>query len=54
MDNMAIWSKFAETGKVEDYLVYRKSLQNKTKSNFGDIKDEDEYRGIDPQRTEYS
>ena len=51
---MAIWSKFAETGKVEDYLVYRKSLQNKTKSNFGDIKDEDEYRGIDPQRTEYS
>ena len=54
MDNMAIWSRFAETGKVEDYLVYRRSLQNKTKINFGEITDEDEYRGSDPQRTEYT
>lgn len=54
MDNMAIWSKFAKSGKIEDYLVYRKSLQNKAKNSFGDIKDEDEYRGTDPQRTEYT
>lgn len=54
MDSMAIWSKFTETGKVEDYLVYKRSLQNKAKNTFGDIADEDEYRGANPQRTEYS
>ncbi len=54
MDSMAIWSKFLETGKVEDYLVYRRSLQNKAKQNFGDLDNEDEYRGTNPQRTEYS
>lgn len=54
MDNMAIWSKFAQSGKVEDYLVYRRALQNKNKNNFGEVIDEDKYRGSDPQRTEYS
>lgn len=54
MDNMAIWSRFAQTGKIEDYLVYRNSLQNKNKNNFGEITDEDEYTGTYPQRTEYT
>lgn len=54
MDNMAIWSKFAQSGKVEDYLVYRRELQNKAKTNFGETSDEDEYTGIDSQRTKYT
>lgn len=53
MDSMAIWSKFSKSGKVEDYLVYRKSLENKAKNSFGENY-EDEYRGTDPQRTEYT
>ena len=54
MDNMAIWSKFAQSGKVEDYLVYRRELQNKAKTKFGEASDEDKYRGTDSQRTEYT
>ncbi len=51
---MAIWSKFTESGSVEDYLMYRKCLDNKHKPLFdGEIDYEDEYGRSDTQRTEY-
>ena len=52
MDKMAIWSRFTQSGKVEDYLMY-KSLQNKKPQNDEDLYDEDEYGWSDTQRTEY-
>ena len=54
MDSMAIWSRFTKTGKVEDYLMYRKSLENKRNSfTDGDPDYEDEYGRFDTQGTEY-
>ncbi len=53
MDNMAIWSKFTESGKVEDYLMYKKSLNNKLPQYEDEIDDEDEYGRLDTQRTKY-
>lgn len=54
MDNMAIWSKFSQSGKVEDYLVYKKSLENKMDlRDDGEFYDEDEYGRPDIKRTEY-
>ena len=54
MDNMAIWSKFTQSGSVEDYLMYKKSFLNKAKSQYdGEEYYEDEYGRTDTQRTEY-
>lgn len=54
MDSMAIWSRFTKTGKVEDYLMYRKSLENKRNSFIdGEPDYEDEYGRFDTQGTEY-
>lgn len=54
MDSMAIWSKFSKSGKVEDYLFYRKSLENKAVlRDDGELYNEDEYGWSDTQRTEY-
>ncbi len=52
MDNMAIWSRFTNSGKVEDYLIYKRSMENK-KSKRQDDDYEDEYGRADTQRTEY-
>lgn len=52
MDKMAIWSRFTQSGKVEDYLMY-KSLQNKKPQYDEDLYDEDEYGRSDTQGTEY-
>ncbi len=52
MDDMSIWSRFTKTGSVEDYLVYKKSLQSK-KIPVEDTDYEDEYQWLDTQRTEY-
>lgn len=53
MDNMAIWSRFTESGKVEDYLMYKKSLQNKKKGYEDEAENENEYGRTDTQGTEY-
>lgn len=53
MDNMSIWSRFTQSGKVEDYLMYKKSLQNKKMQYDEELYDEDEYGRSDTQRTEY-
>lgn len=53
MDKMSIWSRFTKSGKVEDYLMYKKSLQNKATQYEEDLYDEDEYGWSDTQRTEY-
>lgn len=53
MDNMAIWSRFTKSGKVEDYLMYKKSLTNKKPQYDEDSYDEDEYGRSDIKRTEY-
>ena len=54
MDNMAIWSKFTQSGSVEDYLMYKKSFLNKAKPQYdGEEYYEDEYGRTDTQRTEY-
>lgn len=53
MDNMAIWSRFTKSGKVEDYLMYKKSLENKRPQYDEDSYDEDEYGRSDIKRTEY-
>lgn len=53
MDNMSIWSKFTQSGKVEDYLMYKKSLQNKTMRYEDESEYEDEYGRTDTKRTEY-
>ena len=53
MDNMAIWSRFTKSGKVEDYLMYKKSLENKKPQYDEDSYDEDEYGRSDIKRTEY-
>ena len=54
MDSMAIWSRFTESGRVEDYLMYKKSLENKKRPLFdGEMDYEDEYGRSDTQRTEY-
>lgn len=53
MDNMAIWSRFTKSGKVEDYLMYKKSLENKRPQHDEDFDDEDEYGRSNTQRTEY-
>ena len=53
MDNMAIWSRFTKSGKVEDYLMYKKSLNNKMPQYDEDFDDEDEYGRSNTQRTEY-
>lgn len=53
MDNMAIWSRFTKSGKVEDYLMYKKSLENKRPQDDEDFYDEDEYGRSNTQRTEY-
>ena len=54
MDSMAIWSRFTESGRVEDYLMYKKSLNNKNRPLFdGELDYEDEYGRFDTQRTEY-
>lgn len=54
MDDMTNWSRFANSGKVEDYLFYRRSLQNKASNKFGDKEDENEHTGTGSQRTEYT
>ncbi len=53
MDNMSIWSRFTKSGKVEDYLMYKKSLENKRPQYDEDSYDEDEYGRSDIKRTEY-
>lgn len=54
MDSMAIWSRFSKSGRVEDYLVYRRSLENKVPLwDNGEQYDEDEYGRTDIERTEY-
>ena len=54
MDSMAIWSRFTESGRVEDYLMYKKSLENKKRPLFdGELDYEDEYGRSDTQGTEY-
>lgn len=54
MDSMAIWSRFTETGSVEDYLMYRKALNNKQKPLYdGDLYNEDEYGRNNTQGTKY-
>ena len=53
MDNMSIWSRFTKSGKVEDYLMYKKSLENKKPQYDEDSYDEDEYGRSDIKRTEY-
>lgn len=54
MDNMAIWSRFSKTGRVEDYLVYKRSAENKALSGYdGETYDDDEYGRFDTQGTEY-
>lgn len=53
MDNMAIWSKFSRSGRVEDYLVYKKSLENKVQRDDGEFFDDDENGRSDIERTEY-
>lgn len=53
MDNMSIWSRFTKSGKVEDYLMYKKSLRNTNPRNDEDLYDEDEYGRSDTKRTEY-
>lgn len=53
MDKMSIWSRFTKSGKVEDYLMYKKSLQNKKPQYDEELYDEDEYGRSDTQRTEY-
>lgn len=53
MDSMAIWSRFTKSGKVEDYLVYRRSLESRIPIDDGDLYDEDEYGWADNQGTEY-
>ena len=52
MDNMAIWSRFTKSGKVEDYLMYKKSLEKRPQYDE-DSYDEDEYGRSDIKRTEY-
>ena len=54
MDNMAIWSKFSKSGRVQDYLVYRRFLENKIPlRDDGEQYDEDEYGRTDIEGTEY-
>ena len=53
MDNMAIWSRFTESGKVEDYLFYKKSLRKKPLQSDEEFFDEDEYGRDNTQGTEY-
>ena len=54
MDSMSIWSRFTETGSVEDYLKYKKSLINKKKPLYdGELYYEDEYGRNNTQGTEY-
>lgn len=53
MDNMAIWSRFTKSGKVEDYLMYKKSLTNKKPQYDEELYDEDEYGRSDIKGTEY-
>ncbi len=54
MDSMAIWSKFSKSGRVEDYLVYKRSLENRvSRRDDGEQYEEDEYGRTDTQRTEY-
>lgn len=54
MDSMSIWSRFTETGSVEDYLMYKKSLTNKKKPLYdGELYYEDEYGRNNTQGTEY-
>ena len=53
MDNMAIWSRFTKSGKVEDYLYYKKSLNKNPLQTDEEFFDEDEYGRSDIKRTEY-
>lgn len=54
MDNMAIWSKFSKSGKVEDYLMYKRAVENRIPLNYdGEVYDEDEYGRSDFEGTEY-
>ena len=51
---MAIWSRFTESGSVEDYLMYKKTLENRKRPLFdGETDYEDEYGRFDTQGTEY-
>lgn len=52
MDNMAIWSRFTKSGKVEDYLFYKKSINNALQTDE-ELFDEDEYGRDNTQGTEY-
>lgn len=54
LDSMAIWSRFTESGSVEDYLMYKKASEKKKKPLFdGEPDYEDEYGWSDTQGTKY-
>ena len=54
MDSMAIWSRFTESGSVEDYLMYKRATDNIKNPLFdGEPEYEDEYGWSDTQGTKY-
>lgn len=54
MDSKVIWNRFIKSGRVEDYLLYKKSLDNKAEAqDDGDFLNEDEYGRSDIEGTEY-
>ena len=53
MDSTAIWSRFTQTGSVEDYLMYKRVTEKKKPLPDGEIDDEDEYGRSDTQGTKY-
>lgn len=47
MDENIAWLNFANTGSIEDYLIYSKIKQEHEKSAQEDCKNADQHKGID-------
>lgn len=51
MDSYAAWNKFAVSGKIEDYLVYRKSCADTYQTIGETLEDADQNRRNSNQTT---
>ncbi len=54
MDELTAWQNFVSTGRVEDYLEYKKAvLQQAAECKCSEEFYENQYNRTDPQRKDY-
>ena len=53
MDKQELWAVFAQTGRVEDYLRYRKAVTNQVPDTQKEQSDGNHGKGTDRPRISY-